>query len=202
MIMSKSYKIYFKMLIVFLFIVSVHFAFISLDQNLTLAQQWRNYVNPLNQVFLFLGGFLIFNYFSQKENNNKLYFLLLSLASILFVVYPVKGDSINIVTGFNRILFMLISFAICISFYKIDLTLPNFIDKPLSLLGEASYSVYLLHPIVLAIVQIICKGLNIPGLYIIAVSIVLTLVISYFVYKYFEKYFIKKGNNFKLILNY
>ncbi|KRB57286.1 hypothetical protein ASD98_03090 [Flavobacterium sp. Root186] len=74
--------------------------------------------------------------------------------------------------------------------------------KPLSLLGEASYSVYLLHPIVFAIVQIISKRFNISGLYIIAMSIVSTLIISYFVYKYFEKYFIRRGNNLKLILNY
>lgn len=202
LIMSKYYKIYFKILTVFILIISLCFTFIILDQNLTLVQQWRNYVNPLNQVFLFLGGFLIFSFFAQKENNNKLYFSLLSLVSVLFVVYPVDGDSINIVTGFNRIVFMLISFTICISFYKIDIQVPNFIDKPLSLLGEASYSVYLLHPIVLGIVQIICKRLNISGFYIIAMSIVLTLIISYFVYKYFEKYFIRRGNNLKLILNY
>lgn len=197
LILSKYYKFYFMILIVFILAISFYFAFITLDLNFKLAEQWRNYVNPFNQVLLFLGGFLIFSYFSKKESSNLLYIYLLFFASILFVFYPVYGDSINIVTGFNKLLFTIICFVICISFYKINLKIPEFIHKPLSLLGESSYSVYLLHPIVISVVQIIGKQLGISGIYIIATSILFTLIISYFVYEYFEKYFIRKGNNIK-----
>lgn len=197
LIMSKFNKIYFKILIGILFFVNLYFTFIILDVNVRLAEQWRNYVNPLNQVFLFLGGFLIFSGFSKRENNNLLYLFFLLLAILLFVFYPVHGDSINIVTGFNKILFTMICFVICISFYKISFKMPEFLHRPLSLLGEASYSVYLLHPIVLAVIQILGKQLGISGIYIIALSILLTLIISYFVYEYFEKHFIRKGNNVK-----
>jgi exopolysaccharide production protein ExoZ len=194
LILSRFYKFYFKVLVATLFIISLYFAFFKLDVNFKLADQWKDYVNPFNQVFLFLGGFLIYKHFSEKERNNSLYILLLILGVILFIFYPVPGNSINLVTGFNKFFFMAICFSICISFYKINMDMPDIIHRPLSLLGAASYSVYLLHPIVISIVGNICKKSGISGIYIIAVSVLLTLIISYFVYEYFEKYFVRIGN--------
>lgn len=128
----KYYKSYFKILTIILFLISIYFAFIRLNPNLTLAEQWRDYVNPFNQVFLFLGGFLISYYFSDKQSNNLGYSILLIFGISLFVFFPVSGNSINVVSGYNRFIFMAICFFICISFYKINCSVPDLIHKPLS----------------------------------------------------------------------
>jgi peptidoglycan/LPS O-acetylase OafA/YrhL len=181
-----------------LFGLYLYFAFVKLNPNLTLSEQWKNYVNPLNQVFLFLGGFLIgFLLHDTKIKNSAIVFLLF-LAFALFTFYPATGDTINIVTGTNRLIFTASCFLICICFYKLTFKFPKFIHKPLTLLGEASYSVYLLHPIVWSLTSI-ASGLFSKYIFYFPVSaslilsVLLTLIISYYVYQYFEKHFMKLG---------
>jgi len=181
-----------------LFGLYLYFAFIKLSPFLTLSEQWKNYINPLNQVFLFLGGFLIGLLLHNIKIKNSFAITLVLLGLILFKFYPVSGDPIHIVTGVNRLIFTVCSFLICIGFYKLTFKLSSLFHKPLALLGEASYSVYLLHPIVYNLVGI---ALTILGQYLfhfpesirLIVSFISTLFLSYFVYQYFEKYFMKFG---------
>lgn len=195
---SKSYKPLMALLAITILGLYLYFAFNKLNQDLTLSEQWRNYVNPLNQVFLFLGGFLIGRFLHNVKIKNSIVITLLLLGLILFIFYPVTGDTINLVTGVNRLIFTACCFLICISFYKMTFTLPKFIHKPLTLLGEASYSVYLLHPIVYSVTGI---ALTISSKYLfhfpesvrLIISVISTLIISYFVYQRFEKYFMKLG---------
>lgn len=194
----KRFKPLMILLALALFGLYLYFAFVKLNPNLTLSEQWKNYVNPLNQVFLFLGGFLIgFLLHDTKIKNSAIVFLLF-LAFALFTFYPATGDTINIVTGTNRLIFTASCFLICICFYKLTFKFPKFIHKPLTLLGEASYSVYLLHPIVWSLTSI-ASGLFSKYIFYFPVSaslilsVLLTLIISYYVYQYFEKHFMKLG---------
>jgi peptidoglycan/LPS O-acetylase OafA/YrhL len=195
---SKSYKPLMALLAITILGLYLYFAFNKLNQDLTLSEQWRNYVNPLNQVFLFLGGFLIGRFLHNVKIKNSIIITLLLLGLSLFIFYPVTGDTINLVTGVNRLIFTACCFLICISFYKMTFTLPKFIHKPLTLLGEASYSVYLLHPIVYSVTGI---ALTISSKYLFhfpesvrrIISVISTLIISYFVYQRFEKHFMKLG---------
>lgn len=197
----------FKALMIFIssliFGLYLYFAFVVLTPDLILSEQWKDYINPLNQVFLFLGGFLIGFFFRNIEIKNSFVVIALFLALLLFSFYPVTGNLINVVTGSNRLFFTACCLLICICFYKLSFKFPRFIHKPLTLLGETSYSVYLLHPILWSIVNgIISKFF---GKYIyyfpqpikIAVSILVTFVVSYLVYQYFEKYFMKFGRTDK-----
>ena len=69
-------------------------------------------------------------------------------------------------------------------------------DKSLAILGEASYSVYLLHPIVFGLVKAFQKRVtkylfDFPvELWLIA-AVISTLILSYLVYEKFEKYFMQ-----------
>lgn len=176
----------------------LYFAFVKLNPNLTLSEQWKNYVNPLNQVFLFLSGFLIGYFFQKAKIKNSLILTLLILSALIFTFYPATGDTINLVTGYNRLIFTLCCIVICFCFYKLTLKFPEFIHRPLTLLGEASYSVYLIHPIIYklsGIALLICGKylFNIPEAVRLLSSVILTLIISYYVYQYFEKYFMKFG---------
>lgn len=176
----------------------LYFSFFKLDPTFSLEEQWSSYINPLNQVFLFLGGFLIGLFFHKLQIKNSIVVVLLLTGLILFVLYPVTGNTIHLVTGTNRLIFTACSFLICFCFYKLTFKFPKIIHKPLTLLGEASYSVYLLHPIIWTLTGIVSKYLsqylfNIPASLRLLSSLVLTLIISYYVYQYFEKYFMKFG---------
>jgi exopolysaccharide production protein ExoZ len=94
---TKSYKIFMALVVIIIFGLYLYFAFNKLNQDLTLGEQWKNYVNPLNQVFLFLGGFLIGFFFHKMKIKNSIVISLFLLGLSVFILYPVKGDIINLV---------------------------------------------------------------------------------------------------------
>ncbi|MDP2692339.1 MAG: acyltransferase [bacterium] len=198
--LSRSHKFLMIVLSCLIFCLYIYFAFFVLTNNYPLSEQWAHYVNPLNQIFLFLCGFLIGLLLKNFKLKNWLLIIALSVGILIFVFYPVSGDSINIVTGFNRIILTTCCLIICATIYKITITAPNFIHKPLMVLGETSYSIYLLHPIVYSILGGIITLINtkivsieIPIYLKLILSICVTLMLSYFVYQYYEKYFLKFG---------
>lgn len=182
----------------------LYFAFVSLNPAVPLHTQWRNYINPLNQGFLFLSGFLIGHSLQNLKIKNSISITLLLCGLLFFIFYPVTGDGINLVTGTNRLIFTASSLLICVGVYKLTIKLPDFIHIPLTFLGEASYSIYLLHPLVYTLVM---NTLRIPGIYFVhtpivslLISVLATLILSYFVYHYFEKFFMKLGRSTPLNL--
>lgn len=95
----------------------------------------------------------------------------------------------------SRLIFSFSCFIICLSIYKITKNLPQIIHQPLSSLGEMSYSVYLIHPIIWKIFNLFYNSeIKIEK---IAYMMIITLIISYFVYTYFEKVFMILGRNIK-----
>jgi peptidoglycan/LPS O-acetylase OafA/YrhL len=157
-----------------------------------LGNQWNNYINPLNLVFLFFGGVLI-----GKLFKDRIIHPIISVAAIftglsLFIFFPVSGDEVNLVTGFNRIIFTFCCFLICFGSYKLTYQIPSFAAKPLKLLGQSSYSIYLIHPIIYHFTS------KLPEQTRLLSSIIATLVVSYFVYLYFERYFMNFSKQIKL----
>jgi peptidoglycan/LPS O-acetylase OafA/YrhL len=109
-----------------------------------------------------------------------------------FVFYPAQGDLIEIITDIPRLIFTTSCLLICTGFFKLDISFGNLIHKPLTLLGEGSYSLYLLHPIVYNFMFLLNKHvLHVSTPLVVAISIISTFVLSYFVYTHFEKYFMK-----------
>jgi exopolysaccharide production protein ExoZ len=179
-----------------LFGLFLYFTFFALTTTSPLSEQWSTYINPLNQVFLFLGGFFIGFFLQRVKMTNALAVALIGTALVVFIFYPATGDVITIVTGINRLIFTSCGFLICIGFYKVSIKIPAGIHTPLALLGEASYSIYLLHPIVYNLVRFTSKNLfHFPDPIRLAISVASTLVISYFVYQHFEKFFMKWGRS-------
>lgn len=133
--LSRSYKSLMILLSVLIFIAYMYFAFFLLSKDLPLMEQWTNYVNPLNQVFLFLSGFLIGLFFKKTRFKNWHLFIVLFTGLMVFNFYPVSGDPINLVTGYNRIVLSICCIIICAAIYKISVRLPSFIHKPLVILG-------------------------------------------------------------------
>ncbi|GAB2542448.1 acyltransferase family protein [Rufibacter soli] len=169
------------------------FAFNLISPTLPLAEQWHRYVNPFNQAFLFLTGFLLAQAFRERDFPQGLAWLVLGAGVALFCLYPASGDQVNIVTGVNRLVFTLASAMICLGAFKVDFKLQSWLATGLLLLGEISYSVYLLHPLVNRVLTIMVDktGLDLPGHYRVPAAICITLGMSYLVYQYFEKYFMR-----------
>ena len=166
-------------------VLYVVFAFLMLDKSQILAQNWPLYTNPLNQLFLFVAGFTLgmFNY-----RNTKMALVVLIAAIVIFILWPSVGDLITIVTDLERMVYTMLSIVICYCFYMLNSKLP-LLHKPLSKLGEASYSVYLLHPLVFTGMGYLIKD----GVVKWVVCVPVTLGLAYLVYLKIETPFIKIG---------
>jgi peptidoglycan/LPS O-acetylase OafA/YrhL len=174
------------------------FAFHLLDASTPLVDQWKLYTNPLNQAFFFLGGVLVGHVLQAAKLGHWLIMAMLMASSVFFLFHQASGDLIVLVTGMNRVYFTLWSFFMSICFYKASFQLPAAIHRPLTLLGESSYSIYLLHPLVWNMMAIAGGILSNEGLVVasgtrIVASFMITLVISYVVHRYFETYFMNLG---------
>jgi len=183
---------------VFIFSIYLYFAFITLDPATTLNDQWRNYINPLNQVFLFLSGFLIGKFAKDLRMSLPVSLSFILAGLLVFLFYPASGDTISLVTGVNRLVFTAAAIAICFGFFKMSFKLSDVVHRPLSILGEASYSVYLLHPVVYWIGHWFFSKFadhvyNFPWYSRVVITMITTLVLSVIVYQYFEKHFMRKG---------
>jgi exopolysaccharide production protein ExoZ len=190
MFLSKSNRALLVATTLAFFGLFVYFSFILIPNEPT----WRNCINPLNQVFLFLAGFLVGLYTSHRRINNNLLLTVLAIAFGVFVFYPTTGDQMLLQMGISRLVFSACCIAICLAFYKLSFRLPDFLHKPLITLGEISYSVYLLHLLVFEIAKYVQQNIvSIPSWAIFTVSLVLTMVVSFLSYHYFEKFFMRFG---------
>lgn len=179
---------------IFTFCVGLFFAFFLLNSNLSLADQWALYVNPFNNLFLYVMGIAIYYNFKDIRFDPKLNNILLIVAISLFCLLPFNGNQISIVSGWGRIVFVVLSFMIVLCFYKLDIKLPNFLSNGLETFGIATYGVYLIHPIVYIYSSYLLKKLNVNySLLIFSIVAILTVGISIFSYRFFELRLIKIG---------
>ena len=176
-----------------------YFAFHILHPDAGLAEQWHDYVNPLNQIFLFTAGCVI-GLMTKRLSFSPIAITCIVVSGIaLFIVTPAEGNNIHLVSGWNRWIFTCSCLLICIGAYKLEIPLLGKIDTTLKLLGESSYSVYMLHALVFSVTAYPIKilqnsGFALPMIFKMIIPIAITLSLSYVVYVYFEKYFIRLGS--------
>ncbi|SHH04065.1 acyltransferase family protein [Pedobacter caeni] len=159
--------------------------------------QWKLYVNPFNQFYLFLSGIIIGYLIDQskfaflKTLETRTQSFLIIIVVFILVVIPVSGGEIMLVTGYNRIIFSILSILLSGLFYVYRGSFGSLINGFLKLTGDISYSIYLLHPLCFFFLQ---RLLKINSMWIIPVSIILTYISSYLIYRFFESVFVKLGN--------
>jgi peptidoglycan/LPS O-acetylase OafA/YrhL len=171
-------------------LVALTFSFILLNDNKILATQWKLYIHPFNNLFLYLAGIAIYYNLKNVPIRPRINASIFLISLLFFLFYPTIGDQIVIVTGFNRVLFLLFSILLVISFYKFDLYhfVPKIVGIPLEKFGIATYGVYLLHPLVLLYVGAIFRKLSMDNNYIIFASVcVTTIAMALLSYNAYEK---------------
>jgi exopolysaccharide production protein ExoZ len=166
-------------------------------QTLDASEIWSVYTNPVNHLFYFIAGIAIGRFGDLiLSRSSSVLWLLLAASVLLFVLYPVTGSEYTVIKGLYRVLFTLPCIGAVLFFYRQRFSAPRVLDTFLVKLGEASYSVYLLHPIVLSTLTLVLARIHVsyehPAAIIIP-SVILTLLISYIVFITFEKYFIRLG---------
>lgn len=174
--------------VLFTILIGLYFAFGVLDSEQKLEGQWQTYINPFNNFFLYTCGLALYYNFHEVNIRKIAPYLILASLAIL-ILYPVSGDQINIVAGFNRCLFATAAVVLTLGFYKLEVNLPDWFSKPFANLGEATYGVYLLHPVIFIFTN---KLVTNPVVCILVTSI-LTIITANISYRFYEKPFIKIG---------
>ncbi len=179
-----------------IFISGAVFIFFSLNvmqPAQTLGSQWANYVNVLNQFFLFAAGMGLAALPQPAAWLKKCAPAGIVCLLLLIFLYPVQGEPVMLVSGDTRLVLTGFVAALCYCFYIADFSfLPRAVQWSLHTLGEISYSIYLLHPLVyLTLKKVLPAGTSPYSL--IACTVLFTLPLSYAVYNRFEKYFVSLG---------
>lgn len=184
-------RVWFISILAMSLLIYIVFAFSILHTDTIDSQlQKRNYMNPLNQFFLFAGGFAL-GHWCRWVAERWQSVLILVFGLILFVFIPAEGDRIHLVTGWNRIWLTLACFLITIAFYTYTGKVQPHIASILQWLGAISYGMYLLHPLTHHAVGYVrdhhlfgiphfSETIRLP------LAIMLTLMASHFSYYYFE----------------
>ena len=178
------------------FLVCLVFAFLILNPKHLIANQWSIYINPFNNLFFYCAGISIFYNLKDVIISQKINSVLFCAGCAIFLFYPVSGDQIDIITGPNRIIFILASILVVISFYKFDLYsfVPGFVGFSLEKFGIATYGVYMLHPIVKMYSESVFKRIGVQNKEVQLVSVVIvTIVIAIASFSLFEKKMIQIG---------
>jgi len=146
-------KIIFYSLLILIFAISLYFSFKILPPLPN--NYWKDYVNPLNQVIYFVIGMLLGKVLLNKSVKQLTAVLVFIVALLIFIFYPTSTETIDILTGTNRYIFVLCSTFMVGAIALISPFKTSFLNTPLVFLGEISYSLYLIHPLVYKVVIIV-----------------------------------------------
>lgn len=165
------------------------------------------YLKKYNFVYFFMLSGGIISILNEKKKidflkKSKITSITIILITLLFFTTNLfLFESRFIYNLFICSLFSLFIFSISVGNFNIEIT-----NKKLNYLGKISYGIYMYHAIALNFVVFIFLKIqkinfisNLSMIILINLStILLTIIISHFSYKYFESYFLKLKNNYRV----
>lgn len=187
LMLKFKWKVLFYVAMLASLVPAIYISFIVIDPAKTPATEFTHYIHPLNQLFLFVFGIWVAYKFARTNVNITFIKILLLFFFIAFILFPITR-SIDIFAGVERMALCLICIVICTCIYKLQYdNLSPIIEKPLAFLGETSYSIYLLHPIIYRLMIDTFDVESLPVTISMFLCILPTLVASYLVYQFIEK---------------
>ncbi|GLK87896.1 acyltransferase [Pseudomonas turukhanskensis] len=184
--------------------IAIYFAYSALSPGKTLNEQWPTYVNSLNQIFLFASGIAIACYKTQIAallNKAWMSLALIGIGCLVFCLYPITGDRINLVTAEERFILSAACMVVVAAVLTFNPSFENIGAAGLRVLGESSYALYLLHPKVYLVTNAIGTKLGAGKIVIAVAAVLVTLVASWLTYRLFETFFINAGQRITARLN-
>jgi len=172
-------------------LIATYFSFYRLPDFEVLAPAWKTYINPFNQVYLFVGGMLLAKYFKGKKLPYAA-ILCLILGLLIFVPVIKRGDLLGIISGAPRLIYSLGCFLVCGGALLLGTVRAGMLHRPLKVMGDASYSIYLLHPIVYWSLLKWFPSIE-KDLFLFVISVLVSLIFSVLTYYAFERKFIDLG---------
>jgi exopolysaccharide production protein ExoZ len=173
--------------------IYIYFAFYVLKDRRALSTQWSLYVNPLNQAFFFVSGMAIGKYAVERPLPPIAAAIGMLLMMSVFTGWD--AHSASLVSGIDRVVLGISTVGICLMIYFLPRVKAFFLHKVFKWLGEISYAVYLLHPIIYGLIfkqQILAAGAGVR----LVLSVLFTFVLATLSYLFFEKRFVGMGNRF------
>lgn len=182
----------------------IYFAFYKLTPSDYLGNQWLTYIDPLNQAFLFfLGAGIAWASIRYKTAGSKSCVSLFIISVVTFCLYPASGNQINIVYGWDRLIFTAICGVLCFSVFNTKFNIGQIPEKILYMSGCISYSLYMFHGVFADFtLQIIAPKLGLEaGSEKLAILLIVTLpaliLFTYAFYRFVEKPVIGLGRYMK-----
>jgi len=165
-----------------------------LDPSKTLGEQWVLYVNPFNNLFFYTMGIGLYYNFHDVMISRTVNSMIFIFATALFIELPFSGNQIVLVTGPGRLIFSMLSVCVVVSFYKMTIPLPRLMRSSLELFGRSTYSIYLLHPIILGGLYglLITRLMTPPAIAFLSIAVI-TILIAPFSYLFIEESFMRLG---------
>lgn len=152
---------------------------------------WLFYVNPFFRIFDFIIGILLFKvYLKLKEFNFKINFTFVEITAILLLVCFVSfKDQVH--QSFRWSIYYWIPMTWIILVFSLAKGLISKIlsHKSLLLLGEISFSFYMIHQLVIKVLWALNFKLHFTksSILITLLSFLISVVLSYIAYNFFEK---------------
>jgi exopolysaccharide production protein ExoZ len=165
----------------------------SLDYQAPLAPQFAQYAFFSNHMFYFVGGVVLREMKALlPPMSNRIAASLLAFASVIFICRALslgEADSIAHVAPLSRIIYsgtlFLIVFAAATA-----LAPPGYAGAALLGVGDASYSIYILHPFVYRVIDAVWAPL--PA-FAAPLCMALVLLVSWLTYRQFELRWMRRG---------
>ena len=176
---SYRIKLFLEMIFILSCALGGYFAFFELSQDHSLSDQWELYINPFNQMFLFLSGVMIGKYKDDIKKiitNEQYAFLAVIFLFFAFWLYPAHGDKIITVSGINRLVFSVLCILFVALTLLVKINLPFNLRKTFLFLGESCYSIYLLHPLMALPIVYVFRYLNVEIMFAYLLAIPVTLI--------------------------
>lgn len=157
------------------------------------AEYWPIYMNPLNHVYFFLFGIVAGVLYIEHNNlfslPKRTVWFLIAATALAAVFYPIKGGIVALIYEENR----LILSAVALTLFYLFTALNPHVEhespaaKTLERFGNISYTLYLLHPVVFLVCNVLWfRNSDIAPQAQIVFMILATLVASHFVYERYE----------------
>lgn len=158
-----------------------------------LQYSWTAYINPMNQFFYFMNG-IVLGIYAQKLQLNRKAISLGIVGMFIFLIYPIAEWNQNEVVGWSRIILGYCSILIVVLF--VAMPAHNVRYKLLFFLGEKSYGIYLIHPIVFHFYRINHLHIDQTPLEILLYCSILSLLAATLSYQWLEAPLIKLSKKY------